>query len=104
MNFKDTKKITIEMTKSEDGKIYPNNTFIYLDGELTSFITGVQLNAHIDEGLKIVVSYLFTTNGRPERDEAGYIERHWSSEVDKKGFDIVLEEDEIELVEEEEKE
>ncbi|KKN51935.1 hypothetical protein LCGC14_0617720 [marine sediment metagenome] len=100
--FNEAKKITIEMTKSEDGKIYPKNTFIYLDGELAQFIRGVQLNAHVDEGLKMVVSYMFTKNGRPERDEAEYIERHWSSEV-KNVSGVVLEEDEdeIELVEEE---
>ncbi len=102
--FINAKEFTIKMTKSEDGKFYPKDIYMYLDGELATFVAGVMLDAHIDEGVRMTISYLLTDKGdKPERDEKGYVYRHWKQDIVRVPAVILDEEedeDDIELVEE----
>ncbi len=100
-DLENAKEITIKMTKSDDGIFYPKDIYAYLDGEAADFIKGIMLNAHIDDGVEVIFTYMLTDkSGSPERDENGFIYRHWRQELPKK--ETLIEEDDIELIEEDE--
>ena len=94
-------KLTIEMTKSEGGIFYPKNVYVYLDDEKETFIRGFWVNAHVDEDIRMSISYLLTDKDVVgQRDEHGFIYRYWIQELPPKGEEIVEDdEDDIELIE-----